>query len=102
MGIVYLASHTRLGRRFEIKVLRSEYQDNPQAIRRFFAEARAVNKIAHPNIVEVTDFVERPGEDNYYVMELLEGTSLAVLIEAGGVPTLDRSIAIMTQLAEAL
>jgi serine/threonine-protein kinase len=102
MGIVYLATHTRLGRRVAIKVLRSEYQDHPQAIRRFFAEARAVNKIAHPNIVEVTDFVERPGEDNYYVMELLEGTSLAVLIDTGGVPRLERSIDIMTQLAEAL
>jgi serine/threonine-protein kinase len=102
MGIVYLATHTRLGRRVAIKVLRSEYSDNPQAIRRFFAEARAVNKIAHHNIVEVTDFVERPGETNYYVMELLEGTSLAVLIDAGGVPTLERSIPIMQQLAEAL
>jgi len=102
MGIVYLATHTRLGRRVAIKVLRSEYTDNPQAIRRFFAEARAVNKIAHPNIVEVTDFVERPGETNYYVMELLEGTSLAVLLDAGGVPDLDRSMGIMQQLADAL
>ncbi len=102
MGIVYLATHTKLGRRVAIKVLRSEYQDNPQAIRRFFAEARAVNTIAHPNIVEVTDFVERPGEDNYYVMELLEGSSLAVLIDTGGVPELERSIGIMQQLADAL
>ncbi len=102
MGIVYLATHTRLGRRVAIKVLRSEYSDHPQAIRRFFAEARAVNKIAHPNVVEVTDFVERPGETNYYVMELLEGASLAVLIDSGGVPELDRSVGIMTQLAEAI
>jgi serine/threonine protein kinase len=102
MGIVYLATHTRLGRRVAIKVLRSEYQDNPQAIRRFFAEARAVNTIAHANIVEVTDFVERPGEDNYYVMELLEGSSLAVLIDTAGVPELERSINIMQQLADAL
>ncbi len=102
MGIVYVATHTRLDRRVAIKVLRPEYAGDPQALHRFFAEARAINKIAHPNIIEVTDFVEQPGADNYYVMELLEGGSLADVVEAGGIPELPRSIAIMTQVAEAL
>ena len=102
MGIVYAATHLRLGRRVAIKMLRSEYTDNPQALSRFFAEARAVNKIAHPNIIEVTDFVERPGQDNYYVMELLEGVSLAEHVEAGGILKLSRAAAIMTQVAKAL
>jgi serine/threonine protein kinase len=102
MGIVYLATHTRLGRRVAIKVLRPEYSDNPQALRRFFAEARAVNKISHPNIIEITDFVDRPGDVHYCVMELLDGVSLAELISTGGILSLPRSLAIMTQVAEAL
>src|ERR1044071_3769456 len=95
MGIVYLATHTRLGRRVAIKMLRSHYTNNPNAVHRFFAEARAVNKIQHPNIVQITDFIEQPGADNYYVMELLEGTSLAKLIATGGVMPLSRSVGIM-------
>jgi serine/threonine protein kinase len=102
MGIVYLATHVHLQRRVAIKVLRTELLQSEQALRRFFAEARAVNRIAHPNVIEVTDFVEGPGEANYYVMELLEGASLAALLHHGGIPSLDRSIAIMTQLAGAL
>jgi len=102
MGIVYLATHARLGRRVAIKILRHEYADNPLALRRFFDEARAVNKISHPNVLEVTDFVERPGQDNYYVMELLEGVNLAELVEAGGMLELPRTVPIMTQLAKAL
>ncbi|MGE5186373.1 MAG: serine/threonine-protein kinase [Acidobacteriota bacterium] len=102
MGIVYLATHTRLGRRVAIKVLRPEYTSDPRALARFFGEARSVNKIAHQNIIEVTDFVEQPGADNYYVMELLEGVSLAELVSLGGMLELPRSLAIMTQLAQAL
>ncbi len=100
MGVVYLATHTRLDRRVAIKVLRPEYANDAQARQRFIAEARAVNKITHPNVIEVTDFVE--GDDNYYVMELLEGVNLGELTSTGGILALPRSIAIMTQVAEAL
>src|SRR5262245_31793677 len=56
MGQVYLAEHTRLGRKVALKLLRSEYASNPRAVKRFFTEARAVNQISHENIVEITDF----------------------------------------------
>jgi serine/threonine-protein kinase len=102
MGVVYLAEHTRLGRRVAIKMLRSEYTDNSIALRRFFAEARAVNKICHPHIVEITDFVERPGAENYYVMEYLEGASLSEITAGTMIPKLSRSIGIMAQVADAL
>ena len=102
MGVVYLAEHTRLGRRVAIKMLRSEYSNNPSAVHRFFAEARAVNKICHQNIVEITDFVEHPGADNYYIMELLQGSSLAKLIDGQPRLPLARSAGIMTQIARAL
>jgi serine/threonine-protein kinase len=102
MGVVYLAEHTRLGRRVAIKMLRSEFSDNTQAVRRFFSEARAVNKICHPHIVEITDFVERPGAENYYVMELLEGESLAEVLASTPIPPIARSVGIMAQVADAL
>src|SRR5688572_12529761 len=58
MGFVYLAEHVRLGRRVALKMLRQELAATPQVVKRFFAEARAVNRILHENIVEITDFVE--------------------------------------------
>ena len=102
MGVVYLGEHTKLGRRVAIKMLRSEYSENPQAVHRFFAEARAVNKINHQNIVEITDFVENPGSDNYYIMELLKGSTLAAVIDNDGIQPLARSVGIMLQVASGL
>ena len=99
MGIVYLATHARLGRRVAIKMLRSHYTNNPQAVHRFFAEARSVNKIHHSNIVQITDFIEQVGDDNYYVMELLEGKNLARAMATSGVLPLSRTIGIMMQVA---
>src|SRR5689334_7075598 len=60
MGVVYLAEHVRLGRKVALKTLRSELTHNPVTVKRFFAEARAVNRISHDNIVEITDFIEQP------------------------------------------
>jgi serine/threonine protein kinase len=103
MGVVYRATHIRLGRKVAIKMLRPGLASNPNVVRRFFAEARAVNKIQHPNLVEITDFVEQDGSDNYYVMELLEGRTLAKVLDAqcGSLP-LGRAVAIMMQLADVL
>jgi eukaryotic-like serine/threonine-protein kinase len=102
MGVVYMAEHTRLGRRVALKTLRADFAENPQAVRRFFGEARAVNKIRHQNIVEITDFVEEAGGDNYYIMELLRGKPLSQVIDNEGVQPLPRSIGIMAQVARAL
>jgi serine/threonine protein kinase len=75
MGRVYLAEHVLIGRRAAIKVLAAEIADNEDFISRFFTEARAVNDIRHPNIVEVTDFGTF-GKVPYIVMELLDGETL--------------------------
>ena len=102
MGRVYLAEHTRLGRKVAIKMLRSKFSSNPESIKRFFGEARAVNKIAHENIVEVTDFVTEDDGNSYYIMELLTGKSLYDQLKEGGVMPLERSLAISIQVANAL
>src|ERR1017187_4125644 len=75
MGRVYLAEHVLIGRRAAIKVLAAEIANNEDFVSRFFTEARAVNDIRHPNIVEVTDF-GTVGKVPYIVMELLDGETL--------------------------
>ena len=88
MGVVYLAEHMRLGRRVALKQLRSRYTGNPTAVRRFFAEAQAVNRIRHPNIVQITDLVvgETGQDETYYIMELLTGRTLAERLKQGPLP----------------
>ena len=103
MGRVYRARHLRLGREVALKVLNPEFVAQPDVVQRFFREARIVNEIDHKNIVEVTDFVERPGLA-YLVMELLEGESVRDLMDRRGrkYPQLKRIVAILTQVCAAL
>jgi serine/threonine-protein kinase len=102
MGRVYLAEHTRLGRKVALKLLRSEYASNAPAIKRFFREARTVNDINHENIIEITDFFEKEGGDNYYIMELLKGRALTDALREGGALPVPRVIDIAVQVGKAL
>jgi len=100
MGRVYVAEHVRLGRKVALKILRDELSCNPSAVSRFFAEARAVNRISHENIVEVTDFVESPGR-SCFVMELLNGEDLGLRLMRQRLP-LPVIVDIGRQIASAL
>ncbi len=102
MGRVYVAEHIKLGRRVAIKRLRRELISNPIAVARFFAEARAVNRISHENIVEITDLIEQPGGDNCIVMELLKGEDLAHRLRRLKTLPLPRALGIAAQTASAL
>ena len=63
MALVYLARHVMIDRLSAIKVLRRDLAMSASHRERFLREARAVNRINHPNIVEITDLGEsgRPG-----------------------------------------
>src|SRR5688572_26737111 len=77
MGTVYLAEHPLIGKKVAIKVLNHEFSSREDLVARFFTEARAVNDIGHPNIVDISDFGDT-GENGgfvYCVMEYLEGQS---------------------------
>lgn len=104
MGTVYLAEHVKLERKVALKMLHPNLAGNPDAVRRFFDEARAVNKIFHEHIVEITDFVENQGGDNYFIMELLRGAPLSETLELEGVGALQlsRAIGIGVQICSAL
>ena len=103
MGRVFMATHTKLDKRVAIKVLRRRYSRRPEAIARFFQEARAVNVIRHPNIVEITDFFEGPtGGDSYYIMEWLDGMTLGARLQGERVLPVEIVVAIGRQIASAL
>src|SRR5438067_6379065 len=56
MGAVYLAEHPSIGKKVALKVLHNEFSTNQEVAQRFFHEAKAVNDIGHPNIVDIVDF----------------------------------------------
>lgn len=76
MAVVYAAEHSVIGKRAAIKVLARQLDGESSAVARFIREARAVNTIAHPNIVEIFDFGRLEDGRWYLAMERLEGNSL--------------------------
>ncbi len=101
MGRVYRAVHQKLDRVVALKVLRPGLADQRRVVGRFFDEARAVNRINHPNIIEVTDFLEPAGGPTCYVMEHLSGETLRDAL-AGGAMDKARVLRVMGQVADAL
>jgi len=76
MGVVYSATHPVIGKRAAIKVLSDKLGHDAVAVERFVLEARSVNQIQHPNIVDVFAFGQLPDGRSYFVMEMLHGESL--------------------------
>src|SRR5579863_3222210 len=76
MGAVFSAVHPLIGKRAAIKVLRRELCEDPIVLERFLDEARVVNQIGHPNIVDVFAFGVLPDGRSYLVMEWLQGETL--------------------------
>ncbi len=86
MGQVYGAIHPVIGKRAAIKVLRRELCSDAESIDRFVNEARAVNQIGHPNIVDVFAFGGLPDGRQYMAMEWLRGESLDRRLARGVIP----------------
>ena len=83
MGIVYSATHKVIGKRAAIKVLRTEVSNNPTTVERFIQEARAVNQIGHPNIIDIFDFGRLPDGRAFHLMDLMVGESLRKRLRRG-------------------
>lgn len=82
MGVVYLAVQPNIGSRVAIKVLSQSASASVGMVDRFFAEARAANRIRHESIVNVLDLAVLPDQRPYIVMEHLEGAPLTTHLEA--------------------
>ncbi len=100
-GEVYLAEHVHLGRHEAIKVLREEFARDDDFVARFRREARAANRVQHPNIVGVYDFGRLSDGRYFLAMEYVDGERLDHVI--GGAPVgVRRALRIAQQLARAL
>ncbi|MEC7524236.1 MAG: protein kinase [Myxococcota bacterium] len=82
MGAVFRASHQITGRRVALKWL---LEDDAERRERFLREARAMGRLAHPNVVGVLDVGEHEGAI-FLVMEHLDGKPLRDFVREGGVP----------------
>jgi serine/threonine-protein kinase len=76
MGAVYEATQVSIQRRVALKVLRSDFADDPAMVARFQREARAASAVHHENVVVVHDFGQDADGTLFMVMELLSGESL--------------------------
>jgi serine/threonine protein kinase len=102
MGTVYSAIQPIIGKKVAIKVLAGRLAKNKNAIRRFVLEARAVNDIRHPGLVDIFSFGQLTDGRHYFVMEFLEGRDLGdVLRERSRLPMVE-AIPIFLEVAQAL
>jgi len=100
MGEVYRARDTRLGREVALKVLPPSFASDPERLRRFEQEARAVAALSHPNILAIYDTGQSDGT-SWLVSELLEGESLRTILDRGPIAP-RKAIAWAAQVAHGL
>ncbi|HVR18626.1 MAG TPA: protein kinase, partial [Polyangiaceae bacterium] len=101
MATVYQARHKLVDRSCAVKIMNAALAKNEVIRERFRREAKAAQKLAHPNIIEIFDQGELPDGSLYLVMELLDGETLADVVVRGKV-SLERTLPIAIQIARAL
>ena len=84
MGEVWKARDTRLDRSVAVKILPAEFAENAQLKIRFEREAKTISQLNHPHVCALFDVGE-----NYLVMELLDGETLADRLARGPLPLND-------------
>ena len=99
MANVYLAKDTLLDRLVAVKVLRGDLADDEKFIKRFHREANAAATLNHPNIVTLYDVGE---DENYIVMEFVDGQTLKNLVKKRGSLTPYEVVDIMKQVCDGI
>jgi hypothetical protein len=101
MASVFSATHPLIGKKVAIKVISRRLCADLHAVERFINEARTVNQIGHPNLVDIFAFGVLPDGRAYLVMEWLQGDTLADrLAQARMVPP--RALEVLIQIVDAL
>ena len=101
MGRVFLAEHTIMHRKVALKVISKEFSKNPEALKQFQAEARAIATLNHINIVQAYNF-ESEGDRFYIVMEYVDGQSLEKRVLKEGPLPINDVVSYLRQSAKAL
>jgi serine/threonine-protein kinase len=101
-GIVYKATRLLMGREVAVKVLHSYLGAEPGALDRFLREARAASRLRHPHIINIWESGVTDDAQPYFVMDYLEGMTLADLVKQKGYLHAGRAMPIITQICEAL
>jgi serine/threonine-protein kinase len=84
MGEVFVVEHLEIGRRFAAKVLRAELARDGQVMDRMRLEAQALGRLDHENVVSAVDAAMTLDGRPFFVMELLQGETLAQALEDRG------------------
>jgi eukaryotic-like serine/threonine-protein kinase len=101
MSSVYRGHDRLLERTVALKVLHAHFGDDAEYVERFRREARAVAQLSHPNIVTVIDRGSSDGHQ-FIVFEYVDGENLKQLLERGGPLSVDRTLELGIQIADAL
>lgn len=102
MGSVYLAEHEILRKKVALKILHYEQSKRKDTVERFKREAIAASNIGQDNIVDVTDFGYTEEGNAYFVMEYVEGRSLADVMKEKHILPLEFAVSVASQIAVAL
>ncbi len=101
-GDVYVAEHRVSGLRVAVKVLRAELSYSDAIVERFIREARAVERIDHPNLVKIHELDRLPDGRPYYAMEYLEAGSLRDRVRSKGAFTSAETLGFLAPICDAL
>jgi len=100
-GRVYRVRDLHLEREVALKVLHPALTQDPEVVERFRREAQLAARLSHPNIVNIYDIAGRFGLI-WYTMELIDGPSLAQLVERDGPLPLDQVLRLLREALSAL
>ncbi|WP_233595509.1 MULTISPECIES: serine/threonine-protein kinase [Corallococcus] len=101
MGVVYRAVHPLIGKHAAIKVLRPERMARREEAQ-LLLEAKAVNAIRHPGILDIFNCGTLPDGRPYIVMELLQGRTLSEVLLEKGKLDVELTVWVLDQLLSAL
>jgi len=101
MAVVYKAKCTLLNRFVAIKILRSEFTNDEEFVKRFRIEAQSVASLSHPNVVSIYDVGDQD-DIHYIVMEFVDGMTLKEYINKHGALDWQDAIKITIQICSAI
>lgn len=101
MALVYKAHDVLLNRHVAVKVLRQQFVNDEEFIRRFRREAQSAAALSHPNVVSIYD-VGQEDDTHYIVMEYVEGNNLNEIIQERAPLQADEAVRIVVQICDAL